>query len=101
MSSLLKMCAARHDMVEIAHGFCSPNSPTYVSLPGWRPVPSALGWSSAIYTTAACDHPGVVLLGGCYISRLLSDAFQRACHFVTRAYAGLHRGGLDVEMKLL
>ena len=34
-------------------------------LPGWRPVPSTLGWPS---TTAACDHSGVVLLDGCRIS---------------------------------
>ena len=51
-----------------AYSFCSPGSPTDVSLPGWRPVPSALGWPSAMYATAACDNPGVVLLGGCCIS---------------------------------
>ena len=47
------------------YSFCSPGSLTDVSLPGWQPVPSALGWPSAM---AACDHPGVVLLGGCCIS---------------------------------
>ena len=36
--------------------------------PGWQPVPSALGWSSALHATAACDHSGVVILGGCCIS---------------------------------
>ena len=50
------------------YSFCCPGSPTDVSLPGWPPVPSALGWPSAIHAAAACDHSGVVLLGGCCIS---------------------------------
>ena len=51
--SLPEMCAARHNMVEIACGccrtytFCSPGSPTDVSLPGWRPASSAVGWPCA------------------------------------------------------
>ena len=40
--------------------FFSPGSPTGVSLPGWLPVPSALGLPS--------DHSGAVLLGRCHIS---------------------------------
>ena len=66
--SLPEMYAARHDMVEIACGcaaysvFCSPGSPTYVSLPEWRPVPSALGWPSAMHATAERDHSGSVCL---------------------------------------
>ena len=43
-------------------------SPTDVSLPGWQPLPSALGWPSAMYATAVCHHSGVVLLDGCHIS---------------------------------
>ena len=43
--------------------FCCPDSPTDVSLSGWQPVPSALGWPSAMHATAARDHSGVVLLG--------------------------------------
>ena len=56
------MCAARHDVVQVACGcaahtvFCCPSSPTDVSLPGWQPVPSALGWMSAMHATAACGH---------------------------------------------
>ena len=54
------------------YSFCCPGNPTDVSLPpslpGWQPVPSALGWMSAMHATAACDHSGVVLLGGCCIS---------------------------------
>ena len=48
--------------------FCCPGSPTDVSLPGWQPVPSALGWMSAMHATAACGHSGVVLLGRCCTS---------------------------------
>ena len=66
------MSAVRHDVAKIAcgraahTGFALPVAPqaTNVSLPGWRPVPSALGWRSAKYPTAACDHSGVVLMGG-------------------------------------
>ena len=50
------------------YSFCCPGSPTDVSLPGWQPVPSALGWMSAMHATAACDHSGVVLLGRCCTS---------------------------------
>ena len=50
------------------YSFRSHDIPTDVSLPGWRPVPSALGWPSAMHATAACDLRGVVLLGGCCIS---------------------------------
>ena len=39
-------------------------------------VPSALGWPSAIHATAAFDHSGVVLLGGCCISLDCSDTPQ-------------------------
>ena len=68
--SLPEMFAARHYVVEIASGcavhtvFAVPVAP-HVSLPGWRPVPRALGWPSAMHATAACDHSGVVLSGGC------------------------------------
>ena len=72
---LPEMCAARHDMVQIACG-CAAHTvfvltvapQTDVSLPGWQPVPSALGWPSAMYATAVCHHSGVVLLDGCHIS---------------------------------
>ena len=50
------------------YSFCSPGSPTEVSLPGWRPVLSALGWPSAMHATEVCDYSGVVLLVGCCIS---------------------------------
>ena len=46
------------------YSVCSPGSPTDVSLPRWwRPVPGALGWPSAMYATAACEHSEVILLG--------------------------------------
>ena len=35
-----------------------------------------------------------------YFFRLLSVASHCYCHFATRAFAGLHRRGWDVEMKL-
>ena len=47
------------------YSFCSPGSHTDVSLPGWRPAPNSLGWPSTMHATAACDHSGVVILGGC------------------------------------
>ena len=60
-----EMCAARHDMVQIACGCaahmlysCSPGSPTDVSVRWWRPVPSALGWPSAMHITASCCSSG-------------------------------------------
>ena len=34
------------------YSVCSHGSPTDVSLPGWQPVPSALGWPSAMFATA-------------------------------------------------
>ena len=68
--SLPEMCVARRDrygsdrvwLRRTLYRYCFPGSPT---LPGWRPLPSALGWRSAMHATAACDHPGVVLLGRC------------------------------------
>ena len=39
---------------------CSHGSPTDVSLPGWQPVPSALGWPCAMFATAVCHYSGVV-----------------------------------------
>ena len=48
--------------------FCCPGSPTDVSLPGWQPVPSALGWMSAMHATAACVQSGVIILGRCCTS---------------------------------
>ena len=51
------------------YSVCSHGSPTDVSLPGWQPVPGALGWPSAMFATAVCHHSGVVLLDGCHISR--------------------------------
>ena len=57
--SLHEMFAARHDMVEIAcgcaahTGFALPVAAQMFRCPGWRPVPSALGWPSA---TAVCDR---------------------------------------------
>ena len=72
--------------------FCCPGSPTYVSLTGWQPVPSALGWMSAMQATAACGHSGVVLFGGCGISldcclfALTVLAISR--HGLLRAYPG-------------
>ena len=79
-----------------------PVSPTDVSLPGWQPVPSALGWPFAMYAMAVCDHSGVVLLGGCCISvKLLSVASHCSCHLATRASVVFHRRGWDAVMKLL
>ena len=43
------------------HRFRSPGSPTDASLPGWQPVPSALGWPSAMYATAVCHHSRILL----------------------------------------
>ena len=56
------MCPRRTDR------FHSPGSPTDALLPGWQPVPSTLGWPSAMYATAVCDHSGVVPLGGRHTS---------------------------------
>ena len=78
-------------MVEIACGraaheyiFCCPGSPTDVSLPGGR--------LSAMHATAACDHSGVVLLGGCRISlgmyRLPPTVPATSRHKLLWAYTG-------------
>ena len=70
ISSMLGLSQKCH-MVEIAGG-CAAH--TVFALPvgpqmfRWRPVPIALGWPSATHATAACDHSGVVLLGGYHIS---------------------------------
>ena len=68
--SLSEMCAARRDMVQVAcccaaHtvfalpvAIASRYRPIDVPLPGWRPVPSKLGWQSAVHATTACDHSG-------------------------------------------
>ena len=60
---LVMMWFRSHVAAPHMYSFCCPGSPTDVSLPGWQPVPSALGWMSAMHATAACDHSGVVLLG--------------------------------------
>ena len=69
-----------------------PGSPTDVSLSGWRPVLGALGWPSAMLAMAACDHSGVVLLGGCRISldcyRFAPTAIATSRHWLLRAYTG-------------
>ena len=61
-------CGSGRMWLRRTYSFCCPGSPTYVSLPGWQPVPSALGWMSAMHATAACDHSGVVILGRCCTS---------------------------------
>ena len=74
------------------HMFRSPGNPTDASLPGWQPVLSALGWPSAMYATAVCDHSGVVPLGGRHTSSDCSGypptvpATSR--HELLRAYTG-------------
>ena len=78
--SLLEMCAARDRgsdrmLLRRTYSFFSPGCPTDDWLPGWRPIPSALGWRSAMHATAACDHSGVVLLGGC---RIFIDCYRLA-----------------------
>ena len=106
--SLSEMCAAYHDNVSgrmwlrRTYRFCSPGSPTDVSLPGWRPVPSALGWRSAMDATAACDHSGVVRLGGCCISldcyRFVPTVLTTSRHgneTVSRVQGGYSRAGGD------
>ena len=69
--SLSEMCAARHDVVQVACG-CAAHTvfavPVAPQMSGWQPVPSALGWMSAMHATAACGHSGVVLLGRCCTS---------------------------------
>ena len=74
------------------YSFCCPGSPRVVSLPWWRPVPSALGWPSAMYATAACDHSGVVVLGGCCISLdcclFAPTVLATSRHGLLRAYTG-------------
>ena len=41
--------------------FCSSGNPTYVSLPGWQPVPNALSWPSAMHATEVISkHQGWV-----------------------------------------
>ena len=92
LRTLSEMCAARHDMIKIACGcaahvysFCSPSSPTDVSLPGWRPVPSTLGWQSAMHAVATCDQSGVILLGGCCISL---DCYWFAPTFIATSRQG-------------
>ena len=61
-------CGSGRMWLRRTYSFCCPGSPTDVSLPGWQPVPSALGWMSAKHATAACGHSGVVLLGRCCTS---------------------------------
>ena len=60
----LSRCGRDHMWPRHTRMFRSPGSPTDASLPGWQPVPSALGWPSAMYSTAVCDHSGVTPLGG-------------------------------------
>ena len=84
-------------MVQIAGG-CAAHTvfvltvAPHVSLPGWQPVPSALGWPSAMYVTAVCHHSGVVLLGGCLNSlgcyRLPPAVLATWRHQLLRAYTG-------------
>ena len=68
------------------YSFCSPGCSTDVSLP------SALGWPSAMYATAACDHSEVVLLGGCRISlglyRFPPTVPATSQHRLLQAYTG-------------
>ena len=74
------------------HRFCSPGSPTDVSLSGWQPLPRALGWPSAMYAMAVCDHSGVVILGGCHITSGCSvqppTVLAISRHGLLRAYTG-------------
>ena len=107
---LPEMCAARHDMVQIASGcaahtvFFSHGSPTDVSLPGWQRPACPERTRLAVRHVR---HGSVSPLGSCsfgwmsYFFRLLWVASHWFCHFVTRASAGLHRRGWEVEMKLL
>ena len=63
-SAMIDQCTLKPD----THSNRDTGSPTYISLPGWQPVPSAVGWMSAMHATAACDHSGVVLFGQCCTS---------------------------------
>ena len=78
-------CAAHTD-------FARPVAPQNVSLPRWRSVPNALGWPSAMHATVACDHSGVILLGGCCISldfyRFAPTVLATSRHGLLRAYTG-------------
>ena len=65
------------------------SSPTDVSLPGWRPLPSALGWPSAMHAAATGDYSGVVILGGCCCISL--DCYRFAPTVVATSRHGLLR----------
>ena len=63
------------------------------------------GWPSAMHATTACDHSGVVILGGCRISvdccRFAPTVLATSVtwrHGLLRAYTG--QAGRDVEIKL-
>ena len=97
-------------IVQIASGcaahtvFFSHGSPTDVSLPGWQRPACPERTRLAVRHVR---HGSVSPLGSCYFGwmsyffRLLWVASHWFCHFVTRASAGLHRRGWEVEMKLL
>ena len=78
------------------HRFRSLGSPTDVVLPGWRPVPSALGWPSAMYATAECDHSGVVLLDGCHISATEFLSIQNSSHRLNSLLPQQHNPGYQL-----